>query len=190
MRTLEQQLTGFIILCLTMATILFWCSRGDAQAQPKQDDLHLRLVQCLRAECDECLFGDRDPRESVAILWVLKKQASIKQISLLRETMDYCAMFDRNNKRAVAIWLSTFDEPKHATTKRGRQWWLKMRKWIHDVVSEEEEILFPDPHPDADHFGGGMDLERAKRNGWRLVAKYCNLKNGKWCNYFWSTQRK
>jgi len=132
----------------------------------------LALVQCLRAECDEC---DRNPEEPAAIAWVLKKTAKVRGVSLHKQITGYCALFNRHNDRARAIVASTFEEPKNGS----KQWWLEMRIWARLFLLGQ----IPDPLEKACHWGGGTDVYRMK--GRRLVGSYCNRRNKK-CNHFWS----
>jgi len=159
-----------VIVLLILSVLFYLMQQCDADQVRAEDNLPLRLVQCVRAECDEC---DVNPREKDAIAWVLKKQAQRTGRTLLAQTMAYCAVFDRRNARALSIWSSTFDAPKHGSAK----WWSETRRWSTRFLHKPP----PDPLPRAMHWGGNMDIHRAVKMGWKRVAG-----PPEYSNTFWS----
>ena len=135
-----------------------------------QDKTALHLVQCIRAECDQCPH----PLEPAAIAHVLRKHSARQGKSLDALMKRYCSVFRDDSARAKAIRGSTFDAPLHGDP----EWWK-----LYEVFADEFLAgNIPDPLPSADHFGGGMDTHRALRAGWVLVVH--------WSNWFWNVPPK
>lgn len=134
----------------------------------------LALVRCIRAECETC---NRDPREQAAIAWILLKGAQLKGVSLYRQTVEYCALFNRHNDRAREITESTFDNPKRGSIR----WWERAHVWVIMFLSGR----IPDPEPSALHWGGSSDTRRMK--GRILLRSFCDS-DGQRCNHLWGVK--
>lgn len=180
------------LLILSLWAIFFsvvqYCDSNPVEAYDKTS---LSLVQCLIAECDRC---NRDEREIAGMAWVIEKlrlaynrnPRNKTKRSYRQQVEAYCAIFDKRfygytKPRSVDIRTGTFESPTHIGAKH----WDRLRKFSQRFLSGK--VI--DPHPEADLFGGGCDLDRAIRNHWTEEAKYCD-KNGKWCNYFWNTKQR
>lgn len=172
---------GFIIFAI-MATIIFGLTRFCSAQDEKTA---LALAQCLAAECDRCDRGE----EKAAIAWALWKGMQRYNANPRNRTtrtfydqiIAYCAVFDRRSsyyygKRAKQIRNSTRDKSNHL---RDREW-KALYEFSFSFVRRPSTV--EDPHSESWHFGGVLDITRAREKGLRVLGKYCN-KRGKWCTY-------
>ena len=153
------------------------------------DKTALALAQCLVAECDRCDRGE----EKAAIAWVLWKGMerynenpyNAKKRSFYDQIKAYCAVFDRRSKfyygrRTRLIRRATYDRPPH----------IDFSSW-RAIVEFSEWFLVgavSDPIPASRHFGGILDTKRARRNGMKVLKKYCN-RRGHWCTYIFGRKK-
>ena len=190
MRILNGILSYLVItvfVCMIVALVLD-SIKGCACAQ-SYDKTALALAQCLVAECDRCDRGE----EKAAVAWVLWKGMerynenpyNTKKRSYYDQIKAYCAVFDRRSKfyygrRARLIRRATYNRPPH----------IDYSSW-RAIVEFSEWFLVgavSDPIPDSRHFGGIFDTKRARRNGMKILKKYCN-RRGHWCTYIFGGKR-
>lgn len=172
MRVFESLLFWFLWSLFVLLVVCRFCSAQKINQEDRV--LALRLVQCIRAECNDC---ERYPREKDAIAWVLVKRTIMRgeDASFLGMIKSYCSVFKVNTPRARAIRKSTFHKPLHGSPR----WWRKMERWAYRFIGNPLQVL--DPTPMAFHWGSKEDSWRAYCSGMRLVRKYSN--------YFWTLPR-
>jgi len=179
-----------VIILLILSVLFYLIQQCDAEEAHADDLTALRLVQCIRAECDSC---SKNPDEPAAIAHVILKRMTQyndnpswsngyaynipKTLSYDEYIIAYCSVFDHRSSlyysdRATKILESTFMRPLHGKPA----WWGRMQQWANKFLQGE----IPDPLPRAMHWGGDMDIARAKRAGWTRIAGPPEYSNTFW----------
>lgn len=166
----ERRLTAVFnsILVLLIWALFFWAVQCEEPAQAEDErterqETVLRLSQCVIGECDHCKTNSK---ERNAIGHCLKKQAWMLKKTLLKQTVDYCAFYKQKSARSRRIYSSTFLKPLHGIPGKEARLWNETRRWARSFLANPP----PDPIPEADQWGGDMDIPRADRLGLRRIA--------------------
>jgi len=176
-----------LVLCLLIYSVSSLAQDKDAEAtlnRPVPANQWSPKIRVLlgRSCVGEAGWYSGETQECAMLGNIYAKQAKQQSVYFATAMLKYSYAIKADFGIVKHPWLDGL----HANGKRPRNWPRNLRWSVHrplwkqilDTIDSWYRGEIPNPIPDADHFGGGMDVPRAElREKWKRLCAPRNFRN-------------